>query len=309
MGAEPEAYESRRTHDLVPDPTAGDESGSSIRALQKTQRDEERALLRRKLDGVVAFLAGPANVAMQLGWPEVGYGVVESRVSSGRADLHPFKRFRTTIGYLGVAMLGTHEQRLAYREAINSQHRQVRSPADSPVKYNAFNRDLQLWVASCLYYGSLDAITRMHGPLSSDEELVLLRAGARFGTTLQVSPDQWHQTPEEFWTYWEEGLARVEIDDRVGDYLRGLLKVDLLPTPLARTFGPLNQWLNTGFIPEPIRAQLGLTWSEQDERRHARLLRILGIVSRRLPHVIRAFPINAMMWNLEIRRRLGKPMV
>ncbi len=272
-------------------------------------RAEETALMRRKLDGVVAFLAGPANVAMQLGWPEVGYGVVESRVQNGRADLHPFKRFRTTIGYLGIALLGSHEQRLAYREAINGQHRQVRSTVESPVKYNAFDRDLQLWVASCLYYGSLDAMTRMHGPLSRDEELVLLRAGARFGTTLQVPVEAWHPTPEAFWAYWDEGLERISIDDRVGGYLRSLFRLDLLPKPFDRVFGPLNQWLNTGFVPEPIRDQLGLRWSDRDDRRHARLMRIIGALSRPLPHVLRAFPINAMMWNLEIRRRLGRPMV
>jgi uncharacterized protein (DUF2236 family) len=278
-------------------------------AVARAERAEELALLRRKMDGSVAFMAGPANVAMQLGWPEVGYGVVESKVTSGRADLHPFKRFRTTIGYLGIVLLGSHEQRVAYREAINGQHRQVRSTAGSPVKYNAFDRELQLWVASCLYYGSIDAITRMHGPLTREEELVLLRAGARFGTTLQVPPEMWHQSPEGFWAYWEKGLARVSIDRRVGDYLRGLLRVDLLPAPLARVLGPLNAWLNTGFIPTPIRDQLGLTWTDRDERRHARLMRVLGAVSRPLPHVVRAFPINAMMWNLELRRRLGRPMV
>ena len=95
----------------------------------------------------------------------------------------------------------------------------------------------------------------------------------------------------------------------MGDYLRGLLRVDLLPGPLARVLGPLNAWLNTGFIPGPIRDQLGLTWTDQDERRHARLMRVLGAVSRPLPHVVRAFPINAMLWNLELRRRLGRPMV
>ena len=83
------AAEPVRPHDLVPDPTAGDESASFIRATQKAERAEEMALMRRKLDGVVAFMAGPANVAMQLGWPEVGYGVVESRVTSGRADSIP----------------------------------------------------------------------------------------------------------------------------------------------------------------------------------------------------------------------------
>ncbi|MBI3689779.1 MAG: hypothetical protein HY239_03655, partial [Mycolicibacterium aromaticivorans] len=37
----------------------------------------------------VALLAGPANVIMELALPGVGYGVMESRVESGRADRHP----------------------------------------------------------------------------------------------------------------------------------------------------------------------------------------------------------------------------
>ena len=38
-------------------------------------------------DGIpgIALLAGPANVIMQLGHPAVGYGVMESRVESGRS--------------------------------------------------------------------------------------------------------------------------------------------------------------------------------------------------------------------------------
>ncbi len=303
------AAEPLRAHDLVPDPTSGDESAELIRAAQKAERAEEIALLRRKMDGIVVFIAGPANVALQLGWPEVGYGVVESPVDSGKVTKHPFKRFRTTVGYLGVALLGNHTQRLAYREAINGQHRQVRSTADSPVKYNAFNRELQLWVASCIYYGTVDAFTRMHGPLTPAEEAVILRAGARIGTTLQVPQDMWHRSPEEFWAYWDEGLARVRIDERVGDYLRGLLRMDILPAPLDRALGPLHQWLNTGFIPEPVRDQLGLPWEARDQRRHDRMLRIIGAISRPFPHVLRVFPMNAMMWNLEIRRRLGRPMV
>ena len=304
MGAEPIP-----THDLVPDPLSGDESASFIRAAQRAERAEELALLRRKVDGIVVLMAGPANVALQLGWPEVGYGVVESRVDSGKVTKHPFKRFRTTVGYLGVALLGSHEQRLAYRQAINAQHRQVRSTPDSPVKYNAFNRDLQLWVASCIYYGTVDAFTRMHGPLTREEEAIVMRAGARIGTTLQVPPEMWHRTPEDFWAYWEEGLARVDIDDRVGGYLRSLLRMEIVPAPVARVLGPLHEWLNAGFIPEPVRSQLGLSWSERDQRRHDRMLRVMGAVSRPFPHVVRAFPINAMRLNLEIRRRLGRPMV
>ena len=51
----------------------------------------------------VGLLAGAANVIMQLASPGVGYGVMESRVESGRIDRHPIKRARTTFTYLAVA--------------------------------------------------------------------------------------------------------------------------------------------------------------------------------------------------------------
>jgi uncharacterized protein (DUF2236 family) len=294
--------------ELAPDPTSGDEVGEAIRDEQAALRAEEIRLLRRKMDGVVVFAAGPANVAMQLAWPEVGYALVESKVESGSVMKHPFKRFRTTIGYLGVTLLGSHELRNAFREAINAQHRQVRSTAQSPVKYNAFNRDLQLWVASCIYYGFVDTITRMHGPMTREEQEVLLRAGARIGTTLQVPADKWHHSPDDFWAYWEAGLQRCEIDDRVGGYLNDLLRLAMVPAPLRWVFGRPTRWTNTGFLPEPIRDQLGLTWTERDQRRHDRLIRVTGRISSLFPHLLRAFPVNAMVWNLDLRRRLGRPL-
>ena len=44
---------------------------------------------------------------MELARPGVGYGVMESRVESGRVDRHPIKRARTTFTYLAVALRGT----------------------------------------------------------------------------------------------------------------------------------------------------------------------------------------------------------
>ena len=78
----------------------------------------------------IALLAGPANVIMQLARPEVGHGVVESRVESGRLDLHPIKRTRTTFTYIAVAMAGTDAQRAAYRRAVNRAHAQEYSTSE-----------------------------------------------------------------------------------------------------------------------------------------------------------------------------------
>lgn len=116
------------------------------------------------LDGI-QILSGAANVIMQLSYPGVGYGVVESRVHSGHVFRHPIKRARTTFTYLAVALLGTPEEKLAYRKAVNGVHAQVYSTEQSPVKYHALDPKLQLWVAACLYVGFADVNRQLGGRL------------------------------------------------------------------------------------------------------------------------------------------------
>lgn len=268
----------------------------------------EQDLLER-LCGLGVFLGGPANVVMQLGWPEVGYGVVESRVPSGSVYHHPFKRFRTTVGYLGIALWGSDELRAAYRAAIDGPHRQVRSRPESPVSYNAFSPELQLWVASCLHHGLRDLVTRMGGPLTEAEEEVLLRVGGRFGTTLQVPPEMWHADRAAFEAYWQEGLQRVRIDAPVRDYVLGVLRQEMLPLGLGRAAGPLLAWLNTGFLPTRFREELGLTWSARDARWHSRVVRLVGRLQGAMPTPLRRFPVNLMVADVALRRRLGRPLV
>lgn len=269
--------------------------------------EAERELLAR-MDGLGVFLAGPANVVMQLAWPEVGYGVIESKVSSGQVTRHPFKRFRTTIGFLDVALNGSPELQADYREAINRQHRQVRSGPNSPVRYNAFSRDLQLWVASCLYYGLRDAYLHLHGPLTEVEEEILLRASGRFGTMLQVPEEMWHADRDAFAAYWAEGLRKVSIDPAVHDYLMTILQARILPFPLDRVLGPSLAWVNTGFLPQEFRDAMGLTWTAADERRFRALTRRLGTAVRPLPGPLRRAPLNLMSADLRLRRRLGRPL-
>ena len=99
-------------------------------------------------------LFGTANVIMQLARLPVGRGVAESTVDSGRVDRHPFKRQRTTGSYLIVAMLGTEHERSAMRREVDRQHRAVvRTEEESDVAYSAFDSELQLWVAACIYVG------------------------------------------------------------------------------------------------------------------------------------------------------------
>ena len=76
---------------------------------------------------------------MQMSWPEVGHGVAVSKVDSGNLLKHPWKRSRTTFQYLAVAIMDRQDDRDAFREAVNGSHRHVKSTANSPVRYDAFD--------------------------------------------------------------------------------------------------------------------------------------------------------------------------
>src|SRR5437763_10790228 len=163
-------------------------------------------------DAVVGagLLAGSANVIMQLSRAPVGYGVLESRVDSGNLFRHPVKRTRTTLTYLAVATMGTDAERAAYRQGVNRAHAQVHSTASSPVAYNAFDTDLQLWVAACLFKGFEDVYLAFVG---GDPER-FYRDAAKLGTTLQVQPEMWPADRQAFKKYWAAGLDGVASDDR-----------------------------------------------------------------------------------------------
>jgi uncharacterized protein (DUF2236 family) len=262
---------------------------------------------RPYMDGVGAMLAGPANVIMQLAQAPVGYGVLESKVDSGKVTLHPVKRFRTTFTYLAVALLGNDTERAAYRDAVNGSHRLVRSDATSPVRYNAFDPTLQLWVAACLYWGTVDVHERLHGPVPDADADALYEFCARYGTTLQVRPEMWPADRDAFNRYWDDTVATISIDEPVRDYLLGLITYRHLPRPLrAERF---SRFVTTGFLPQRFRDEMKLDWTEHDQRRFDAMLRRIGKVQRRVPGPLRRVPFNVLLFDLRLRMRRGRPLV
>ncbi|MGY4099548.1 oxygenase MpaB family protein [Nocardia sp. R16R-3T] len=265
--------------------------------------------IERHLDGVAAFFGGTANVIMQLSTPPVGYGVLESTVDSGKVMLHPIKRLRTTLTYLSVALLGTDDERDSYRDAVNLSHRSVTSTAASPVQYNAFDPALQLWVAACLYWGARDLYERMHGPMNNVDAEAFYRYGSRLGTTLQMRPESWPADRAAFDEYWTEHLARTTIDPPIRDYFNELIDLKMLPRPARLPFARFHRFVVTGLLPEHLRDRMGMTWAADDDRKLAGILRTLGWISVRMPKQVRLFPINAYLWDMRIRRRLGLRLV
>jgi uncharacterized protein (DUF2236 family) len=261
----------------------------------------------------VALLAGPANVIMELARPGVGYGVMESRVESGRIDRHPVKRARTTFTYIAVATKGTDAQKAAYRRAVNRSHAEVYSTPDSPVSYNAFDKDLQLWVAACIYKGTEDVLRTLVGEMDDATADRIYRESASLGTTLQVPAEMWPADRSAFGEYWEESLAKVHIDDAVREYLwpiaAGRVRGAKLPASLQRKLDNANLLITAGFLPQRFRDEMRLDWDDEKQRRFDRLMNRIRLVNNRLPRFIRQFPFNALLKDLDWRIRTGRPLV
>jgi uncharacterized protein (DUF2236 family) len=261
----------------------------------------------------VALLAGPANVIMQLARPGVGYGVLESRVESGRVDLHPIKRARTTFTYLAVATAGSDAQKAAFRKAVNRAHAEVYSTPESPVEYNAFDPDLQLWVAACLYKGAVDVHRIFVGEMDEADADHHYREGMTLGTTLQVAPEMWPADRAAFDRYWQESLDKVHISDAVRDYLYPIAAARMrgmtLPRALRRLPESLALLITTGFLPQRFRDEMRLPWDAAGQRRFDRLMAVLRVANNLMPRFVRRFPFNVLLWDLDRRIKAGRPLV
>ncbi len=266
-------------------------------------------------DGMLGLglLAGPANVIMQLARPGVGYGVMESRVESGRVDRHPIKRARTTFTYLAVSTGGTNEQKAAFRRAVDGAHAQVFSTESSAVEYNAFDKDLQLWVGACLYKGTVDVYRLLVGEMDEQTADQVYQQGRSLATMLQVPDEMWPADREAFDRYWQKSLDEVHIDDAVREYLYPIAASRLrgltLPWPLRGCSESLALLITTGFLPQRFRDEMRLPWDPARQQWFDQLMAVLRIANNLAPSFVRQFPFNVLLKDVDWRIRTGRPLV
>jgi uncharacterized protein (DUF2236 family) len=235
-----------------------------IHITRRTARWVERpATIADALD-FWSFAAGAANVVMQLSWPGVGHGVVDRKVESGNLMKHPWKRARTTFSYLAVTILGSPGDRAAYRDAVDGAHRYVRSEPGSPVPYNAFDRDLQMWLAACLFVGLEDTYQLLRGKLTDELAEQFYRSAFTLGTTL--------------------------------------INLRMVTVLLHPVFVPLLRFLTVGFLAPVFREALQVEWTSGQQRRFEYLFLVVAFVNRFLPKFIRQGGTYLLL--ADVRRRI-----
>ena len=226
-----------------------------------------------------SFAAAAANVVMQLASPGVGYGVVESKVDSGSILKHPWKRLRTTSQYLAVAVFGSEADRAAFREAVDGAHRQVISTPESPVKYNAFDRELQMWVAACLFVGLEDTYKLLarrddtpNRPSSSTAPRGRWEPPCRSPRTSGPPPEP-SSTPTGM-THADGWSSTLQSASTCLD----LINLRMINPVLGLPFRPLLKFLTIGFLAPVFRDALGVRWSRGKQRRFEWLFLLVAFV-------------------------------
>lgn len=241
-----------------------------------------RGLADMGAEGILLAGAGRA-ILLQIADSAVGHGVAEHSTFTER----PLDRLRGTLTYVYAIVYGTEEQVKAVRRRVNRAHAPVRRTADeTSAGYSAFDAQSQLWVVATLYDTAATLFEKIYGPLDDETADLMYRDYAKLGTALQLPPDLWPEDRAAFHRYWDGRLRALRADDasvRVG---RALLYPARAPL-WYRTVMPLARFLTAGLLPDQLRKDYGLPWTQRHERRFHLTMRGLAVVYPRLPQRIR----------------------
>lgn len=239
------------------------------------------------------LLGAGSTVLLQLADRGTGHGVADHSTTLQR----PLDRLRTTMTYVYAVTLGSPEERKQIVRMVNRAHVPVRSET-----YNAFDPELQLWVASTLYRNGVEMYERMFHKLSDSDLEWIYRQSAVYGTALQVEEAMWPATRAEFDAYWDNMIATMEVDEKVRSFARGLLRGGDSPLPV-RLLMPLQRFMTTGLLPQRMRDEFSLPWSPRDQRRFDLFWKVVPPVYRKVPRPIRQ--LSATYYLRDMRRRFA----
>lgn len=228
----------------------------------------------------ILLAAGGRALLLQIAHPAVGAGV--ARHSDFAND--PLSRLHGTLTFIYAIASGTEADAAAIRRTVNRAHVPVRGDG-----YNAMDGQLQLWVAATLYDSAITMYERVYGPLSPDDGERVYREYAVLGTALQMPVDLWPADRAAFAAYWSASLDGLSVSASVNAVQEQIWRPATVPV-WARIAMPLVRFVTAGLLPSSVRGLFGLSWSDRQQRRFDRLLRVVAFVYPKLPAVVRHSP-------------------
>lgn len=261
------------------------------------RRTRDRSTTRTPVDlrtvaaEALPLVGGGRALLLQVALPAVGQGVADHSDFAERA----MERLHATMSFMCAAVFATPEEFAVVRRRVNRAHAPVRADATgSSPAYNAYDPQLQLWVAATLYRTMMDLHERVFGPLSATEQEGVYQEYTRLGANLQVPPSSWPPTREAFDEYWEQMVGRAAVSDSTRELAAQILYPRNVP-PWVRVLLPDARLVTAGLLPETVREQYRLPWSERHRQRYERWMRRFAWWYPRMPRRLRHAPRDAYL--------------
>ncbi len=227
---------------------------------------------------------GGAAILLQLAHPAVGRGVARHSDFTGR----PLDRLFGTLDYVYAVAFGDQEMVDFVVRGVNRAHGPVHDRTSTP-GYNAFDPQLQLWVAATLYYAAMQVQERLRGPLDAESAEAVYRDYAALGARLQMPLEHWPADRVAFERYWNEAVGGLQATAESAAVIESLLHPRTLPRPLRGAM-PLIRLLSTGLLPASVRELHDLPWGGRQQARFDRTIAVLRVLYPRLPRRLRHLP-------------------
>lgn len=260
-------------------------------------RQAPAGLSAKDIAAEAIYLAGGGRaLLLQIAHPAVGRGVAEHSDFANRM----MDRFHATMTFVYAAVYATPEEFATVRRSVNRAHAPVRAEAgpgpDAPA-YNAYDPQLQLWVAATLYATMTDLYERFFGRLSSADAERIYREFTVLGSALQVPPEAWPESRAAFDEYWNGTVAGLHPTAATRRVVRQILYPSAIPWWMRALF-PQARLVTVGLLPPDLRSGFGLAWNARLQRRYDRWMRWAALVYPHLPARLRHSPRDAYLKRL-----------
>ncbi|HWA66621.1 MAG TPA: oxygenase MpaB family protein [Mycobacteriales bacterium] len=183
--------------------------------------------------------AGTSAIVMELLHPSVMAGV--QQLSSYRED--PFRRARTTLGYVLATTFGNTEAATALIDKVRHIHGFVEGHRPDGVPFRALDPKLLAWVHTMIPWMILRSYERYNSPLSAEEKDRYLKEQALIGRMAGASGVP--ESMAELADFVDAMRPELAVTAQLGEFFEFLLTAPFLPT---RTPRPIDRALHAYFV-------------------------------------------------------------
>ena len=275
------------------DEKAVDEKTVDEKVIQSTGLENAIHIQRIVREGIILG-GGATAILLQVAMPGVGKGVDNHSNFAYR----PMDRLRTTMTYVYCMAFGSPKEKEAVIAMVHRAHSSVKG-----TDYSADDAQLQVWVAATLYAVGVELYEEIFGPMDEATAEQTYREYAVLAVSLRVQPDQWPATRQAFWTYWDQQIASVEVNDHAKHVAHDLLYNTGLPIHL-RVLMPWVRLMTGEMLPARIREAYGIKTTKHRQRGYRWTMSLVRNTYPALPKFIRTYPKKYYL--NDMRKRLRK---